>query len=126
MQILIARQPPKLERLGNVFAHGLLDLVHFLARFQKSLGHRIIHEQVALVLEIQNLVIIQGHAHLLFVLKRFALFHDELILRLRSLIIHEVVDSIPNLLELRLFRECLAKFPRLLKHRRLSRGRHAP
>jgi hypothetical protein len=95
---------------------GLLKLVHFLLRFEEVAGDRIVQKNFAILLELPNLFIVQGHAKLLLLLERVTFFRHELILGFCRLVGEKCVHTLTNGTKLRLIDDDLAELFRLLNN----------
>jgi hypothetical protein len=102
------------DALRHVLADGFLHLVHLLLRLDEALRHRIAHQRVPMLLELDDFVVGQRQPHLLLMLEQIALFHDQLVLRFGFFVRHEGIDLLADGLKFRLIKNGLAKFERFL------------
>ena len=113
--ILLRRRPTEFEGLGDILPYRLLHLLHLLLGIQKTARYRVVDEDIALLLEITDLFLIQRQAHLLLLLEHLPFFHEALILGLRGLVAHKLIDLPANRLKFRLRHERVTKLAGLLR-----------
>ena len=98
-------------------------MMQLVLRIEKSARHRIVHERLAMLLEIGHLFAGQRQGHLLLLLQRLAFVHELVILGARLLVTHKCIDPLANRLHVRLVEDCLTKLFGLLDHRALFNRR---
>ena len=72
--IVFRWRAPQLKRLGHILPDCFLHVVHRLLSIQKTTGHRIVNEDIAMFVELRDLVVLQRRAHLLFLLQQLTTF----------------------------------------------------
>src|SRR5207249_1616744 len=76
IEIFGSRHASQLERFRDILHHRFLDLMHLLLRVEEVPGDRVVEENLAVPLELRDLVVVQRRSELLLLLERITLFHD--------------------------------------------------
>lgn len=114
-EIALLRHSAKLESLRDVLGDRILHPMHILLGVQEAAGHRIAQEGFAFALKFGDLLVRKLAAGLLLVLEIFALFAERLVLAPNFFVAQKRIEPLADLLELRLFNNGSAEFPRFLK-----------
>jgi hypothetical protein len=116
IKVAIFGDAAKLESLADVFGDGLLHFVHVFLRVEKTLGHRVVEEGFAELLESGDFSAVHRHTRLLLLLQGLAFDHEGIVLAAKFVIRHEGLDLPPDGLDFRLVQNGLAEFPGFLGH----------
>src|SRR5260370_33156305 len=122
-QFLLCWHPSQFKRLADVFLDGLLDLVQFLLRVQESARHRVLHQRIAMLLEVRNLLARQGQGHLLLLLQRLAFGHEPVVMCAGLFVPQQGIDPLADRAHGGLLQNRLAELSWLLQDRRLFNRR---
>src|ERR1035437_8692729 len=87
-------QATQFNRLAHVTVDGLLRVVQFLLRLQKSARDGVAAERLALLFEIGNLIARERLGLLLLLLQRLSLGHEGFVLAARPVIRDERTDAL--------------------------------
>ena len=116
-QIFCRWHASKFQSLGDVFLDGMLDFMKLLAGIKKIAGHGIIHQRVAMLLEIGDLRIFKLASLRLLFVKSLALVHDGFVLAASVAVSHKRVDMLTDGIHSGLVNDGLAQRLRLLQNR---------
>jgi arylsulfatase A-like enzyme len=114
IKIFGPRHAAELQRLGDVFVDGILNLVHRFLGIEEAARHRIVEQRVALLLELADLLAAERQRPLLFFVQHLALRHHGFILAAGLFIRHERINALADRTHVRLGENGVAQFPRLL------------
>jgi hypothetical protein len=122
LQVLRRRHAAQFKSLGHELLHLLLQIVHFFLRVNKTFGHWISQESVALGIEGGDVIAIQRQSLMLALVEQLPLLAQALVLALRYRIRHEGLDPLANALKLGLPYNGFAQLHSLLANRIFDLG----
>ena len=96
--------------------------MQFLLSIEETARNRILHQGIAMLLEICDLFAAEGHGHLLFLLQGLAFIDEPVILSTNLIVSHKGIDALADGLHSGLLKDCLAEFLGFLQDRRLFKG----
>jgi hypothetical protein len=121
--LFVGRQASQLQSFVHVLLNGLLQVMQLFLRIEKSTGHRVLHEGVAMLLELGDFFPGQRERHLLFLLECLTFLNQLIVMRPGFLVPHKSVDALANGLHRGLLENDLAELTGLLHYGRFFNGR---
>lgn len=112
IEVFCGWQATEFKRLGHVLHDIVLDLAHFALSIQEVLGHGVVQERIAVLVEVSDLVFREFHAHLLLLLEHLAFQAQSVVLTAGSVVFQERGDLTAEALKFSILEDGFAKLGR--------------